>query len=532
MARLPGTPPPGSNLPEYTVSDLSASLRQAVEERFGHVRVRGEISQPKRHSSGHVYLRLKDEKAVVEAVIWRGVAARLATRPDEGLEVVCTGRLTTYQARSQYQLIVEAMEPAGEGALLKLLEERRRRLAAEGLFDTDRKRDVPYLPVTVGVITSPTGAVIRDILHRVADRCPRNVLVWPVAVQGDAAADQVARAIAGFNALPVGGSVARPDVLIVARGGGSLEDLMAFNEESVVRAAAESEIPLISAVGHETDTTLIDHAADRRAPTPTAAAEMAVPVRAELMRDLADRDHRRLAALARQLGDLRLRLDFVARRLDDRRSMLDDRTRRLDDAADRLLRGMDGRLERWRARVREAAAGIPTPRASLAAAAHRLATGSERLTASASRLVDRHRLALADTGRRLESVPWHRRWQQSTDSLMTQDQRLRAAVGRVVETRQARLHALDQLMESYSYENVLSRGFVVVRSTDGTPMTDPDRLHAGQAIDLQFSNDRHVPATIGASAKSRATRSSRASATAGKSANSAESPADRQGKLL
>ena len=532
MARLPGTPAPGSNLPEYTVSDLSASLRQAVEERFGHVRVRGEISQPKRHSSGHVYLRLKDEKAVVEAVIWRGVASRLATRPDEGLEVVCTGRLTTYQARSQYQLIVEAMEPAGEGALLKMLEERRRRLAEEGLFNPDRKRDLPYLPATVGVITSPTGAVIRDILHRIADRCPRTVLIWPVAVQGDAAADQVARAIAGFNALPAEGPLARPDVLIVARGGGSLEDLMAFNEENVVRAAVASAIPLISAVGHETDTTLIDHAADRRAPTPTAAAEMAVPVRAELLRDLADRDHRRLAALARQLGDLRLRLDFATRRLDDRRSMLDDRTRRLDDAADRLQRGLDGRLERWRARVREAAAGIPTPRASLAAAAHRLATGSDRLTAGATRLVDRHQQAIADTVRRLDSVPWHRRWQRSAESLSMQDQRLRTAVARVVEPRQARLRALEQLLESYSYENVLSRGFVVVRSTDGTPMTDPDRLQVGQTIDLQFSGDRHVAATIGPSQKTGSARPHRAATTAGKSAKTGESAADRQGKLL
>ena len=263
------------NVPEFSVSELSHRLKRSVEESFAWVRVRGEISGFKRPASGHLYFALKDADAVLDAVCWKGQAARLGVKPEDGLEVICSGKLTTYPGRSKYQMIVERMELAGLGALMAMLEQRKKKLAAEGLFDAERKRALPYLPRVIGVVTSPTGAVIRDILHRLHDRFPTRVLLWPVLVQGEGAADQVARAIAGFNALPADGPVPRPDILIVARGGGSLEDLMAFNEESVVRAAAASRIPLISAVGHETDTTLIDFASDRRAPTPTAAAEMA-----------------------------------------------------------------------------------------------------------------------------------------------------------------------------------------------------------------------------------------------------------------
>jgi exodeoxyribonuclease VII large subunit len=263
------------NLPELSVSELSNQVRRTVETSFDRVRVRGEISRPSHASSGHIYFTLKDDKAVLDAVCWRGNAQRLSIRPEEGMEVICTGKITTYPGRSKYQMVIEQMELAGEGALLKLLEDRRRRLAEEGLFDEQRKRPLPYLPRVIGVVTSPTGAVIRDILHRLTDRFPVHVLVWPVLVQGNVAKAQIASAIEGFNALAVGGLVPRPDLLIVARGGGSLEDLWAFNEEEVVRAAAASQIPLISAVGHETDTTLIDFASDYRAPTPTAAAEVA-----------------------------------------------------------------------------------------------------------------------------------------------------------------------------------------------------------------------------------------------------------------
>ncbi len=271
------------NAPEFTVSELSSALKRTVEDAYGHVRVRGEISGFRGpHSSGHCYFALKDESAKIEAVIWKGVHARMRFKPQEGLEVIATGKLTTYPGSSKYQIVIEALEPAGIGALMALLEERKRKLAAEGLFDEARKQPLPFLPEVIGVVTSPTGAVIRDILHRLDDRFPRRVLVWPVRVQGEGSAEQVAAAIRGFNALPEGGRMPRPDLLIVARGGGSLEDLWAFNEEIVVRAAADSMIPLISAVGHETDMTLIDFAADKRAPTPTAAAEMAVPVRSEL----------------------------------------------------------------------------------------------------------------------------------------------------------------------------------------------------------------------------------------------------------
>src|SRR5712675_2154287 len=283
---LPGSAP-GANLPEYTVSELSLALKRSVEENFSHVRVRGEISGFKRHGSGHCYFALKESEAVLDAVCWRQTAIRLPIKPEDGMEVVCTGRLTTYPGRSKYQLVIDSIALAGVGALLKILEDRRQRLAAEGLFAAERKKKLPYLPEVIGIVTSPSGAVLRDILHRLADRFPRQVLVWPVAVQGEGAAVQIAAAIEGFNRLAPTGSVPRPDLIIVARGGGSLEDLMPFNEEIVVRAAAASAIPLISAVGHETDTMLIDFASDRRAPTPSAAAEMAVPVRIDLLAEMA-----------------------------------------------------------------------------------------------------------------------------------------------------------------------------------------------------------------------------------------------------
>src|SRR6266404_6227822 len=306
-----------TNLPEFTVSEISQAVKRTLEGNFERVRVRGEISGFKRATSGHLYFALKDEEAKLDGVCWRGTAGRLAIAPEDGLEVIATGRISSYPGRSSYQLIIESLELAGEGALLKLLEERRKKLAAEGLFDPARKKALPFLPEVIGVVTSPTGAVIRDILHRLHDRFPRHVLIWPVLVQGEGAKDQIAAAIAGFNALAPGGKIPRPDLLIVARGGGSLEDLWAFNEEVVVRAAAASAIPLISAVGHETDTTLIDFAADVRAPTPTAAAEMAVPVRAELLADVQQDGARLARALRAALKDRRQRLDLA--RLDPER---------------------------------------------------------------------------------------------------------------------------------------------------------------------------------------------------------------------
>ncbi len=334
----------GDNSPPLTVSELSGALKRTIEDAFGRVRVRGEISGFKRHASGHCYMTLKDEAACIDAVVWRGNAALLAFVPEDGAEVIATGKLTTYAGRSKYQLVIDRLELAGEGALLALLEKRRKALAAEGLFDAARKRPLPFLPGLIGVVTSPTGAVIRDILHRLEDRCPTRVIVWPVPVQGEGSADKVAAAIRGFAMHDP-----RPDLLIVARGGGSVEDLWAFNEEIVVRAAAESPIPLISAVGHETDTTLIDHAADRRAPTPTAAAEMAVPVRSELMALLGELGHRSASCLARRSERSRERLDLTASRWPEPQALLAPRQQRLDDIAERLPRSLAARAGHSRA---------------------------------------------------------------------------------------------------------------------------------------------------------------------------------------
>jgi len=335
---------PGDNSPALTVSELSGALKRTIENAFGQVRVRGEISGFKRHASGHCYFTLKDENACIDAVIWRTSAGTLAFRPEDGAEVVATGKLTTYAGRSKYQIVIDRMELAGEGALLALLERRRKALAAEGLFDPSRKRRLPFLPQVIGVVTSPTGAVIRDILHRLEDRCPTRVILWPVAVQGDGAAARIAEAIRGFRSLEP-----RPDLLIVARGGGSIEDLWPFNEEEVVRAAAESPIPLISAVGHETDTTLIDHAADLRAPTPTAAAEIAVPVRSDLLSQLAELQHRAQQCLSWKVERSRERYELTSCRWPDPRAILAPMVQRVDEFGERLPRSLAARAGTARA---------------------------------------------------------------------------------------------------------------------------------------------------------------------------------------
>lgn len=342
-ARLLAEGAAGDNAPPLSVSHLSAAIKRMVEDGFSRVRVRGELSGAKRAASGHFYCSLKDDNALIDAVMWKGQAARLAFRPEDGIEVIATGKLTTYPGRSKYQLVVESMEIAGEGALMLLFEKLKARLAEEGLFSRE-KQDIPWLPLTIGVVTSPTGAVIRDILHRLADRCPTHVIVWPVLVQGEGAAAQVAAAVRGFDALAPGGPVPRPDLVIVARGGGSIEDLWAFNEEIVVRAIADCRIPTISAVGHETDVTLADHAADRRAPTPTAAAEMAVPVRAELQAGLASSASRMIGAANRRQGLAQERLYALARMLPRRTMLYAPQQQRLDDTSERLLRSQRQRL--------------------------------------------------------------------------------------------------------------------------------------------------------------------------------------------
>ncbi|KKW93564.1 exodeoxyribonuclease VII large subunit [Sphingobium chungbukense] len=348
----------GDNAPPLSVSELSALLKRTVEDRFGHVRIRGEISGFKRAASGHIYLALKDDSAVIDGVMWKGGAARLPFAPQDGVEVIATGKLTTYPGRSKYQIVIDRMELAGEGALMALLEKLKQKLAAEGLFEATRKRRLPFMPRVIGVVTSPTGAVIRDILHRLEDRCPTQVLLWPVLVQGQGAAEQVARAVRGFSAMQPGGPLPRPDLVIVARGGGSIEDLWSFNEEIVVRAVAECSIPVISAVGHETDTTLCDYAADMRAPTPTAAAEMAVPVRAELLAMLTEQGLRIDRAVRRGAAQARERLDMQMRLMPTPDTLLAPQRQRLDQLSDGLASGLRHRVADARAHLGQAGGAL------------------------------------------------------------------------------------------------------------------------------------------------------------------------------
>jgi len=415
-----------TNLPELTVSELSAELKRTVEENFSHVRLRGEVMGYRGpHSSGHVYFSLKDAGARIDAIIWKGNFARLKFKPEEGLEVVVTGKVTTYAGKSSYQIVIDSLEPAGAGALMALLEERKRKLKAEGLFDPARKKPLPYLPEVIGVVTSPTGAVIRDILHRLTDRFPRRVLVWPVRVQGETCAAEVAAAIEGFNAFTPGGALPRPDVLIVARGGGSLEDLWGFNEEIVARAAALSEIPLISAVGHETDFTLIDFVSDKRAPTPTAAAELAVPVRAELV------------ALAASHG---ARLSGCLRRY----------------------------FDRLKSELRGLARGLPTLDAILAMPRQKLDALGDRLPRALRANAHRHRVEFTRAAGRLTPA-----------SLDAKIRHLRSRVG-----------ALAQLVSAFSYHKVLERGFALVRNAAGAPVRAASALAAGEAIEVEFADGR------------------------------------------
>jgi exodeoxyribonuclease VII large subunit len=458
------TTPPSHNLAEYSVSELAFAIKRTLETGFDRVRVKGEISGFKRAASGHLYMVLKDENSGLKAVCWKGVAGRLAIRPEDGMEVVATGRITSYAERSEYQLVIERLELAGIGALLKMLEDRRRKLAAEGLFDAERKRSLPLLPQVIGVVTSPTGAVIRDILHRLEDRFPRHVLLWPVLVQGEGAAAQVAAAIRGFNALPENGRIPRPDLLIVARGGGSLEDLMPFNEEIVVRAAAESRIPLISAVGHETDTTLIDHAADRRAPTPTAAAEIAVPVRADLLTELGLCSQRLASALNRRLTEGRLAVEGLGRGLPDPQRLIQERGQQLDQWIDRWLNARLTNFDRRRDLLANLSARLRTPREQIEAAGTALRHAGERLTACFAHGLDRH-------GRQLDKIAHGLR---------------PALLANLIERRQTALAHAAALLDSYSYTEVLKRGFVLVRDEAGTPVGAAGQVAAGQSLHLQF----------------------------------------------
>lgn len=459
------------NQPAYSVSEISGALKRVVEDHFGFVRVRGELSGCKIHTSGHFYFSLKDDKALLSGVCWKGTVGKLPFRPEDGLEVVVRGRLTTYPGRSNYQIVAEWMEPAGAGALMALLEQRKAKLAAEGLFLESRKKPLPYLPQTIGVITSATGAVIRDILHRLSERFPVHVIVWPVAVQGEGAAEQVAAAIAGFNGIGTGipgfgdsgnGSeslnprtpaspLPRPDLLIVARGGGSIEDLWAFNEEAVVRAAANSAIPLISAVGHETDTTLIDYASDRRAPTPTAAAEMAVPVRADLQLGLMQVQTRMLTAATKRVQLMESRLEGLTRGLPRPQQLLEQAHQRLDDWGERLFNAPALLLRQKEQKLL-------------------LLTGALR-----------PQLLLQDVLRE----------EERTHQL---DERMRRAAQRILEIREQRLASMGALLAQLDWRQVLKRGFALVRDEKGRVISTAEAARVEKKLALTFADgDLIVP---------------------------------------
>ncbi|MBN8941566.1 MAG: exodeoxyribonuclease VII large subunit [Rhizobiales bacterium] len=488
-----------SNAPEISVSELASAIKRTVEDAFGFVRLRGEISGFRGASpSGHVYFRLKDQGAVIEAVIWKGVFGRLRFKPQEGLEVIATGRVTTFPGSSKYQIVVESLEPAGVGALMALLEERRKKLTAEGLFDPDRKRPLPYLPGVIGVVTSPTGAVIRDILHRLEDRFPRSVLVWPVRVQGEGSAAEVAAAIRGFNAIDADSDLPRPDVLIVARGGGSLEDLWGFNEEIVVRAAAESRIPLISAVGHETDTTLIDFAADRRAPTPSAAAEMAVPVRADLILEIGDLARRHGAGIRRLFDDRRTELRAAMRALPDAERLLEAARQRLDGASERLPNALRANAAAHRTRLVRAsgrlAPGVLMLR--LGRAKDGLAALGGRAGTALGRRVETRRQGFSSLSDRLSrslgvyATAQRHRIARDGERLASLFARAPRALDLIVRRRGDRLEAAAKLLGALSYQGVLARGFALVRDGAGRPLRSAGAVTPGLALSIEFADGR------------------------------------------
>ena len=475
---------PGDNRPIFSVSEISQALKRSVEDNFGNVRVKGEISGLKRAGSGHIYLALKDADALIDGVMWRGTAQKLSLVPEDGMEVIATGRLTTYPGRSKYQIVIESLEIAGQGALLKLLEDRRRKLLAEGLFAPERKRALPFLPEVIGVVTSPTGAVIRDILHRLRDRFPRHVLVWPVLVQGDGAAAQIAAAIDGFNRLEAGGAVPRPDLLIVARGGGSLEDLWAFNEEIVVRAAAASAIPLISAVGHETDTTLIDFASDMRAPTPTAAAEIAVPVRSELLLRLTETGGRILRGTTRLLDGWTKDVRNLARNLTEPQRIVEEAAQRLDDRVERAARAMDVLLDARASKLAHTAAQLTTPQHLI-----RLKTGH------------------FDT--------------------VVRD--IKRAVDSLIGEKESALRQYQRLLDGVSYQRVLDRGFALVTNAEGHAITDASSVQLNMALDIRFRDGAVAAVATGVGSPSGGTPSEPKPK---RSAKKTPSPRDEQGTLL
>lgn len=491
-----------SNNLELTVSELSNAIKRSLEDGFGFVRLRGEISGYRGpHASGHCYFGLKDDKSKIDAVIWRGVFSKLRFKPEEGLEVIATGKVTSYPSSSKYQIVVEALEPAGLGALMALLEERRRKLTAEGLFAEERKRPLPFLPRVVGIVTSPTGAVIRDMLHGFAERYPVRVLVWPVRVQGETSAKEVSAAIRGFNALALGGAIPRPDVLIVARGGGSLEDLWSFNEEIVVRAAAESDIPLISAVGHETDTTLIDYASDARAPTPTKAAEWAVPKYGELVETVGDLEMRLRKCMRRTVESARERLKASARGLPRLENLLALPRQRFDEAERRLSRALAANTHAHARRLAQVA-----PRLQLRLVAQRIDRDRQRLDrlqraglTALARTTSARRTRFERQAARVTPHALGQRAARLRERIDSVSARLRQSlVNRLTLDRRA-LTAQSQMLASLSYQSVLRRGFALVRDEDGNAIRLVDGLAVGARIGLELADGRADATVTGVS---------------------------------
>ena len=443
MSDLIDSPGQGENAPEFSVSELSSVLKRMIEGEFSNVRIRGEVGRVSRPASGHLYFDLKDDKSVIASVTWRGQASKLATQPEEGLEVVATGKITTFAGQSRYQMIVSEMSVAGIGALMAQLEKRKKKLEAEGLFDKNIKKEIPYLPEIIGVITSPSGAVIRDILHRLSDRFPRKVLLWPVSVQGESCAPDVTAAINGFNKLTPGGAMPRPELIIVARGGGSIEDLWGFNEESVVRAASESEIPLISAVGHETDTTLIDLASDLRAPTPTAAAEYAVPVRADLMGWLSSME-------------------------------------------DRRVRSLSSSLEIKRQRLKDLSRGLPAPADLVAMAAQRLDAVSDRLPRALSAVSNNKRTLLLQTSAGLRGRLLQNKLIDRAKEMNRFVKSIEANIRLIIQRNQSALDGLERIRQTLGYEATLRRGYTVVRNKDGKLITRLKEADVNKELEIEF----------------------------------------------
>lgn len=491
MSDLIDDPLPGQNMPEYTVSEISGEVKRTLEGSFGRIRVKGEVGRVFKARSGHLYYDVKDDRNVLACTTWKGQVAGLSVVPEEGLEVVVTGRLTAFGAQSKYNMNVDEVAVAGQGALMALLEKRKKQLAAEGLFDEALKQPLPFLPEIIGVVTSPSGAVIRDILHRLRDRFPRKVLIWPVAVQGTNCAPEVARAIDGFNRLTPGGALPRPDLIIVARGGGSVEDLWGFNEEVVARATAASRIPLISAVGHETDTTLIDFVSDRRAPTPTAAAELAVPVRLELLA-WADSMGARLSRAASQaVTQRRQRLGDLARALPRADSLMDNPRQRLDQISERLPNALIRGVQTRRLHLSETTAPLrpATLNRRITSEKQGLAASTRRLDPALKRTISTRRDRVAALEPRLSPDRLTTEIRRKSDALEQLSRRLSTAGRTQIDKLRAQIISQERLLASLGYEATLERGFAVVRSGE-TVITSKAEATKATSLDIQFRDGR------------------------------------------